>query len=100
MITKSENVCRTISLISLFKEFLQLYLHDFRNLLPLLRPRVHTGGVVGTSMQQNDTLLWDGLPQKRKKGKKENNLHHALKFIQINLFNAVQSIKKIGLQLN
>lgn len=52
-----------LSLKSGFKEILQVHLHDVGNLLPLLRSRVHTGGVVGTSMQQNHTLLWDGLPQ-------------------------------------
>lgn len=63
MITMSENVSRMLSLNSGIKETKQVHLHNVRNLLPLLRSRVHTGGVVGASMQQNHTLLRDGLVQ-------------------------------------
>lgn len=44
---------------------MHIYLDNVRNLLPLLRPRVHTSGIVGAGMQQNHTLLWDCLPLKK-----------------------------------
>lgn len=37
---------------------MHVHLDEFRNLLPLLRPGVHAGGIVGAGMQQNHTLLW------------------------------------------
>lgn len=46
---------------------MHIHLDNVRHLLPLLRPGVHTGGIVGTSMQQNHTLLWDCLSLKKKK---------------------------------
>lgn len=46
---------------------MQIHLDNVRDLLPLLRPGVHTGGIVGTGMQQNHTLLWDRLSFKKKK---------------------------------
>lgn len=46
---------------------MHIHLDNVRNLLPLLRPGVHTGGVVGTGMQQNHTLLWDRLSLKKKR---------------------------------
>lgn len=49
---------------------MHIHLDNVRNLLPLLRPGVHTGGIVGTGMQQNHTLLWDCLSLKKKKKKK------------------------------
>lgn len=49
---------------------MHIHLDNVRNLLPLLRPGVHTGGIVGTGMQQNHTLLWDCLSFKKKKKKK------------------------------
>lgn len=47
---------------------MHIYLDNVRNLLPLLRPRVHPGGIVGAGMQQNHTLLWDCLPLKKTNG--------------------------------
>lgn len=59
-----------LSLYSGFKETQQVHLHDFGNLFPLLRSRVHTGGVVSASMEQNHTLLWDGLAQYKERKSK------------------------------
>lgn len=37
------------------------HLHHRRDLLPLLRTRVHACGVVRAGMQEEDALLWDFL---------------------------------------
>lgn len=51
---------------------MHIYLDNVRNLLPLLRPRVHTSGIVGTGMQQNHTLLWDCLSKKTSNAVRKN----------------------------
>lgn len=45
-------------------DLMHTHLQKSRNLLPLLRPGVHTGGVVSASVQQDHTLLWDFLLHK------------------------------------
>lgn len=37
------------------------HLHDVADLLPLLRPGIHAGRIVGAGVQHNDALLWDFL---------------------------------------
>lgn len=53
---------------------MHIYLDNIRNLLPLLRSRVHTSGIVGTGMQQNHTLLWDSLSLKQQQQQQQGSV--------------------------